>query len=53
MTARRGLPRDPFEGQGALRLQRRLRIKGLIALGMSIGSCGLTAAVWIKQLVRL
>ena len=41
---------DPFEGRGARRRRLRLRIEGLLALGMAIVACGLTAAVWIQAL---
>jgi hypothetical protein len=41
---------DPFEGRGAKRRRLRLRIEGLLALGMAIVACGLTAAVWIQAL---
>jgi len=46
-------PRDPFEGKGARRTQRRLRLEGVMALGMAIGACGLTAAVWLRTLAPL
>ena len=45
--------RDPFEGRGARRRALRLRIEGLLALGMAIVACGLTAAVWITVLSPL
>lgn len=41
---------DPYEGVGARRRAIRLRIEGLLALGMAIVACGLTAAVWIQAL---
>lgn len=44
---------DPFEGRGAKRKALRLRIEGLLALGMAIVACGLTAAVWIEVLSPL
>jgi hypothetical protein len=44
---------DPFEGRGARRRQLRLRIEGIVALGMAIVACGLTAAVWIATLAPL
>jgi len=47
MFGRSGLFGDPFEGRGARRRDLRLRIEGLIALGMAIAACGLTAAAWI------
>ena len=43
-------PRDPFEGRGASRRRLRLRVEGLLALGLAIVACGLTAAVWIQAL---
>ena len=46
-------PSDPFEGRGARRTALRLRIEGLLALGMAIVACGLTAAVWIQFLSPL
>jgi hypothetical protein len=53
MLARLRTPRDPFEGRGARRTQARLRVEGLLALGMAIGACGLTAAVWMRTLAPL
>ena len=41
---------DPFEGRGARRRELRLRIEGVLALGMAIAACGLTAALWIVTL---
>ena len=46
-------PSDPFEGRGARRKALRLRIEGLLALGMAIVACGLTAAVWFSFLSPL
>jgi hypothetical protein len=48
-----GRTRDPFEGRGARRTQRRLRIEGFIALALAIGACGLTAALWLLTLAPL
>ena len=48
-----GSLRDPFEGRGARRTRRRLRIEGLIALTLAIGACGLTAALWLRALAPL
>jgi hypothetical protein len=47
--------RDPFweDGQGARRHRRRLRVQGLIALAIAIVACGLTAAVWMRELAPL
>ena len=42
--------RDPFEGKGARRTYRRLRIEGIIALMIAITACGLTAAMWLQEL---
>jgi hypothetical protein len=52
MVARIGR-RDPFwdDGKGARRRQFRLRIEGLIAITLAIGACGLTAAMWLRQLL--
>jgi hypothetical protein len=51
--ARLGIPRDPFEGRGARRMQRRVRVEGALALGMAIGACGLTAFLWLRLLAPL
>jgi hypothetical protein len=50
MVARIG-KRDPFwdDGKGARRRQLRLRIEGLFALLLAIGACGLTVAMWLRQ----
>lgn len=55
MIGRRRLeiPRDPFEGRGARRTHRRLRIQGTIAMVLAIGACGLTAALWLQMLAPL
>ena len=53
MTTRLAGPRDPFEGAGARRLQQRLRVEGFLALGMAIGACGLTLALWLRALAPL
>ena len=53
MSGRLALLRDPFEGKGAKRREVRLRVEGLLALGMAIVACGLTAAVWIQALSPL
>lgn len=44
---------DVFEGGAARRRQLRLRVEGLLALGMAIVACGLTAAVWVQVLAPL
>lgn len=48
MIKRGQLPRDPFEGRGEHRRQLRLRVEGLIALGLAVGACGMAAALWIQ-----
>jgi hypothetical protein len=53
MIGRLGSPRDPFEGRGARRTQRRLRVEGFVALAMAIGACGLTVALWLRTLAPL
>ena len=42
--------RDPFEGRGARRTRRRLRIEGFIALGIAIAALGMTFAMWLRTL---
>ncbi|MEP6637810.1 MAG: hypothetical protein ABJC39_00545 [Chloroflexota bacterium] len=42
--------RDPFEGKGARRTHRRLRIEGAVALAIAIAACGLTVAMWLREL---
>lgn len=53
MIGRIGSLRDPFEGQGARRTHLRLRVEGVLALGLAIGACGLTTAVWLRALTPL
>jgi hypothetical protein len=53
MVARFLRSSDPFEGRAARRKAFRLRIEGLLAFGMAITACGLTAAVWIQVLSPL
>ena len=53
MIGRHGTVRDPFEGQGAIRTRLRLRIEGLLALGLAIGACGMTTAVWLRNMAPL
>ena len=52
MIARLGR-RDPFwdDGKGARRRQLRLRIEGVIAITLALAACGLTAAMWLRQLL--
>jgi hypothetical protein len=44
--------RDPFwdDGKGARRSRRRHRATGMLAFALAIGACGLTAAVWLREL---
>jgi hypothetical protein len=44
--------RDPFwdDGKGARRTYRRRKAESIIALGLAIGACGLTAAMWMREL---
>lgn len=48
-----GRPRDPFEGRGARRRHFRLKVEGVLALGLAIAACGLTAAMWLLTLAPL
>jgi hypothetical protein len=52
MIARLGR-RDPYwdDGKGARRRQLRLRIEGFLALAIALTACGLTAAMWLRQLL--
>jgi hypothetical protein len=50
MNGRLGTLRDPFEGHGAVRTRRRLRVEGLVALALAIVACGLTTAMWMRNL---
>jgi len=52
MVARLGR-RDPFwdDGKGARRRQLRVRIEGTIAFALAMAACGLTAAMWLRQLL--
>ena len=45
--------RDPFwdDGRGARRHQLRLRLQGIVALILALGACGLTAAMWLRELL--
>gem|GEM_PF-5695593 len=53
MIGRLAGPADPFEGRGAQRQAARLRVKGLVALAMSVVACCLTAAAWAVALAPL
>ena len=52
MIARLGR-RDPCwdDGKGARRRQLRLRVEGLLAIALAIAACGLTAAMWLRQIL--
>ena len=52
MIARVG-KRDPFwdDGKGARRRTRRVRFEGALALALAIAACGLTAAMWARQVL--
>ena len=50
MAGQLGRFRDPFEGRAAHRRELRLRVEGILALGLAIAACGLTAAVWVRTL---
>jgi hypothetical protein len=52
MIARLGR-RDPYwdDGKGARRRQLRLRIEGFLALAIALTACGLTAAMWLRELL--
>jgi hypothetical protein len=53
MTARIGRRRDPFwdDGQGARRRNLVQRMEARVALILAIGACGLTAAMWLRQIL--
>ncbi len=45
--------RDPWwdlEGRGARRTRLRQRVVALTAFVLSVGACGLTAAMWVREL---
>jgi hypothetical protein len=44
---------DPFEGAGARRRAVRIRIEGLVAFGLAIVACGLTAAMWLRTMAPI
>jgi hypothetical protein len=54
MIARFGR-RDPYwdDGTGARRRNVRLRIETTVALALSVVACGLTAAMWLRQILPL
>ena len=43
----------PFwdDGKGARRRNRRVRLEGVVALMLAIAACGLTAAMWARQVL--
>jgi hypothetical protein len=45
--------RDPFwdDGRGARRRQLRLRLEGVVAFLLALTACGLTAAMWLRELL--
>jgi hypothetical protein len=48
--------RDPWwgdEGKGAKRTRRRTQLESILALGIAIAACGLTAALWLRLLAPL
>jgi hypothetical protein len=47
--------RDPFwdDGVGARGRRQRYRIEGMLAFGLAVVACGLTAAIWIRELMTL
>jgi hypothetical protein len=53
MAARIGRRRDPFweDGQGARRRNLVQRLEARAALILAIGACGLTAAMWLRQIL--
>lgn len=53
MVGRQAIPHDPFEGRGARRRHRRLRVEGFVAISLAIVACGLTAAAWLHMLAPL
>jgi hypothetical protein len=52
MIARLGR-RDPYwdDGKSARRRNRRVRFEGGLALALAIAACGLTAAMWLRQVL--
>jgi hypothetical protein len=52
MIARLGR-RDPYwdDGKGARRRNVRIRLETLLALGFAMLACGLTAAMWLRQVL--
>lgn len=52
MIARLGR-RDPYwdDGKGARRRNLRVRIESMLAVALALAACGLTAAMWLRQVV--
>jgi hypothetical protein len=52
MIARLGR-RDPYwdDGKGARRRNVRIRIESVVALALALTACGLTAAMWLRQIL--
>ena len=52
MIARLGR-RDPYwdDGKGARKRNLRVRIESVVAVTLAIAACGLTAAMWLRQIV--
>lgn len=44
---------DPYwdDGKGARRRNRRVRVQSAVALMLAIAACGLTAAMWARQVL--
>jgi hypothetical protein len=53
MIARLGRRRDPFwdDGRGARRRNLVQRMEARLALLLAIAACGLTAAMWLRQIL--
>ena len=52
--ARLGSARDPFwdmDGHGVRHDRKRERVIGSVALAIAIGAMGLTAAMWLRELL--
>ena len=52
MIARLGR-RDPHwdDGKGARRRNLRVHIESVLAVSLALAACGLTAAMWLRQVV--
>ncbi len=52
MIARLGRPRSVLgRRQGRTPPNRRVRFEGALALALAIAACGLTAAMWLRQVL--